>query len=266
MANSIKIGERIGKYRTRRKLTQQELADQVELPRTAITQIEQGKRNISASELAQFSTALHIGIADFFSDIPVTATHDEVRDKKQKSNIRISIPEEVDYTKFKNVLLYILEKCAGKPNVGETVLYKLLYFADFNHYEEHESFLTRSIYRKLPFGPVPLQLDQIFEKMIKDRELQQIKTTYYNFPQTRYFPLIKADLEMLNGSEKETLDHVIDYYSDWSAAAINDYSHMDMPWKATKAGDVIDYELAFYRDPPFSAKNYDYDKPESSEV
>ena len=57
--------------------------------------------------------------------------------------------------KFKNVLLYILERCAGKPNVGETVLYKLLYFADFNYYELYEEHLTGAKYRKLPFGPVP---------------------------------------------------------------------------------------------------------------
>ena len=40
-----------------------------------------------------------------------------------------------DPKKLKNVILYILEKCAGKPNVGETVLYKLLYFIDFDNFE-----------------------------------------------------------------------------------------------------------------------------------
>jgi hypothetical protein len=30
-----------------------------------------------------------------------------------------------------------------------------------------------------------------------------------------------------------------------------------MPWKATKEGGVIDYELAFYRETPFSARVYD---------
>ena len=40
---------------------------------------------------------------------------------KEENNIRISVPQ-LKIDKFKNVLLYLLECCAGKPNVGETVL------------------------------------------------------------------------------------------------------------------------------------------------
>jgi len=47
--------------------------------------------------------------------------------KARKADERISVPT-LKLNKFKNVLLYILERCAGKPNVGETVLNKLLYF------------------------------------------------------------------------------------------------------------------------------------------
>ncbi|MDD4141558.1 MAG: hypothetical protein PHR20_02025 [Bacteroidales bacterium] len=43
------------------------------------------------------------------------------------------------------VLLYILERCSGKTNVGKTVLYKLLYFSDFNYYE-------LAFYRERPFS------------------------------------------------------------------------------------------------------------------
>src|SRR5665811_2454349 len=68
---------------------------------------------------------------------------------------RISVPH-IKLSIFKNVLLYILERCAGKPNVGETVLYKLLYFSDFNYYELYEEHLSGARYRKLPYGPVPV--------------------------------------------------------------------------------------------------------------
>lgn len=52
-------------------------------------------------------------------------------------------------------MLYILERFAGKPNVGETVLYKLLYFSDLNYYELYGEHLTEAQYRKLPYGSVP---------------------------------------------------------------------------------------------------------------
>jgi uncharacterized phage-associated protein len=159
-------------------------------------------------------------------------------------------------SKFKNVLLYILERCAGKPNVGETVLYKLLYFADFNYYELYEEHLTGAKYRKLPYGPVPQKLDTIIGQMMEKNQVQRIKTDYHGYPQTRYIPLVKTDLTLLKASEKEIIDKVIEQYSDWSASAISAYSHKDMPWLASKEGEEIDYELAFYREAPFSVRNY----------
>ena len=154
------------------------------------------------------------------------------------------------------MLLYILERCAGKPNVSETVLYKLLYFSDFNYYELYEEHLTGAKYRKLPYGPVPQKLDTIIGQMMEQGQIQRIKTEYYDKIQTRYIPLAKADLTQLKASEKEVIDRVIQQLSDWSATAISNYSHMDMPWLASKEGEEINYELAFYRDAPFSVRNY----------
>jgi uncharacterized phage-associated protein len=152
--------------------------------------------------------------------------------------------------------LYILERCAGKPNVGETVLYKLLYFADFNYFEFYEEHLTGANYRKLPYGPVPQKLDSIIKQMIDDGQLQRVKTDYHGYPQTRYLPLEKADLTELRASEKDVIDRVITQMSDWSAAAISNYSHKDIPWLASKEGEDINYELTFYREAPFSVRNY----------
>ena len=168
---------------------------------------------------------------------------------------RTSVPI-LQIDKFKNVLLYILERCAGKPNVGETVLYKLLYFADFNYYELYEEQLTGAKYRKLPYGPVPQKLDSIIKQMIDDGYLQRVKTAYQGYPQTRYLPLQKANLTELLASEKEVIDRVIEQMSDWSASAISNYSHKDIPWIASKEGEEINYELAFYREAPFSVRNY----------
>jgi uncharacterized phage-associated protein len=176
--------------------------------------------------------------------------------KSKKSDERISFPT-LQVNKFKNVLLYILERCAGKPNVGETVLYKLLYFLDFNYYELYEEHLTGAKYRKLPYGPVPQKLDTIIGQMMEKGMIQRIKTEYYGKMQTRYIPLTKANLTELKASEKEVIDKVIEQLSDWSAAAISNYSHKDMPWLASKEGEEINYELAFYRDAPFSVRNYE---------
>lgn len=83
--------------------------------------------------------------------------------KSEKLKERISKPT-LQVHKFKNILLYILERCAGKPNIGETVLSKLLYFSDFNYYELYEEHLTGAKYLKLSYGPVTQKLDAILRR------------------------------------------------------------------------------------------------------
>jgi len=68
---------------------------------------------------------------------------------------------------------------------------------------------------------------------------------------------VKPNLTNLRASEKDILDKVIDQYSDWSASAISEYSHNDMPWLASKDGEVIEYELAFYREALYSVRTHD---------
>lgn len=251
------IGQRISELRKSKGYSQGDLAKMLDISRPSLTQIELGKRNILVIELKKIANILSVSIDKLLSSnysLTELVINEEKVDEEPK--LRISIPE-LKVNKFKDILLYILEKCAGKPNVGETLLYKLLYFSDFNYYELYEEHLSGAEYRKLPYGPVPQKLDLIINQMIASKQLKRLKVDYHGYPQTRYIPLIKPDLSSLNASEKDVIDKVIDQYSDWSASAISDYSHKDMPWLASKDGEAIDYELAFYREAPFSVRNYD---------
>jgi transcriptional regulator with XRE-family HTH domain len=237
-------------------LSQEELAKNIRISRPSLAQIELGNRSVNIMELQLLSSVLEFSLDEFVSnEFGIREIEDKAVKNPQKIAERISVPK-LQVSKFKNVLLYILEKCAGKPNVGETVIYKLLYFSDFNYYELYEEHLTGANYRKLTFGPVPHKFDAIVRQMIDKRSLKRIKTEYHGYTQTRYLPLVKADLTQMKASEKEVIDRVIEQMSDWSGTAISDYSHKDMPWLASKEGEEINYELAFYRDAPFSVRNY----------
>ena len=251
------IGQRITELRKMKGLSQEDLAKSVEISRPSLAQIELGNRTVDVLELQKLSMVLGFSLDDFVSkDFSVRQdVQGKAETKAKKTEERISVPT-LQVNKFKNVLLYILERCAGKPNVGETVLYKLLYFSDFNYYELYEEHLTGAKYRKLPYGPVPQKLDTMIGQMMDKGQIKRIKTEYYDKIQTRYIPLAKADLTTLKASEKEVIDRVIQQMSDWSAAAISNYSHKDMPWLASKEGEEINYELAFYREAPFSVRNY----------
>lgn len=257
--SQVQIGQRIIELRKRKQFSQEDLAKLVGISRPSLTQIELGKRSLNIIELQKFAQVLGFSLDDFMSKDFNLETVDLTDDAKEESiTERVSVPS-LQVGKFKNVLLYILERCAGKPNFGETVLYKLLYFSDFNYYELYETHLTGAQYRKLPYGPVPQNLDIIINSMIESDQIQRIKTAYHGYPQTRYLPLEKADLTNLLASEKEVIDRVIEQMSDWSASTVSAYSHKDIPWMASKDGEEINYELAFYREPPFSVRNYKED-------
>lgn len=256
------IGKRIMELRKAKGLSQEDLAKNIGISRSSLVQIELGNRYVDVLELYKLSLLLEFSLDEFLSkDFGKSKKEELVNEKKgkEKREERIVVPE-MSVSKFKNILLYILEKCAGKPNVGETVLYKLLYFSDFNYYEMYEEHLSGSRYKKLPYGPVPKRFETIVNSMIEKAELKKIRTEYFDKIQTRYIPLIKPDLTKLRASEKEVIDRVIEQMGDWSAAAISNYSHNDMPWKASKEGEEISYELAFYRRPPYAVRTYNEDE------
>ena len=252
------IGNRLSELRKIHGLSQLELAKSIHISRSSLAQIELGNRSVNILELQQLSKELSFSLDDFMS-VNFKVQQELINESESESlkvKERIAVPK-LNVKKFKNILLYILEKCAGKPNVGETVLYKLLYFSDFNYYELYEEHLTGAQYKKLPYGPVPQKLNVIINQMIEGGTLKRIKTDYHGYSQTRYLPLERSNLLELKASETEMLDRVIEQMSDWSAAAISQYSHSDLPWEVTGEGKVINYELAFYREAPYSVRNYD---------
>jgi transcriptional regulator with XRE-family HTH domain len=250
------IGQRLMQLRKAKGLSQHDVAIRIRISRPSLAQIELGNRGINIFELQRLAEILEFSMDDFLSVEFQSPEPDSVSAARYRKNRRGTSTPKLKADKLRNVLLYILEQCAGKPNVGETVLYKLLYFSDFNYYELHGEHLTGARYRKLPFGPVPQGLDAIIAQMIVKKQLQRIKTEYHDYKQTRYIPLDKADLTQLRASEKEVVDKVLGQMSDWSAAAISKYSHKDVPWLATGEGEDIDYGLALYREAPFSVRNY----------
>jgi len=252
------IGLRVMTLRKKKGLTQEELAGRIGLSRTSLTQIETGNRSLTVIELHKIAAILSISLDEFLyaGDSGVTeASAPENIPSETKPDNRISVPE-LNVEKLKNILLYILERCAGKPNVGETILYILLYFCDFNYYELYEEHLSGIRYKKLPYGPVPQNLDGILQQMVEARLLKQVNTEYHKFKQTRYLPLEKADLQQFSAAEKEVIDNVIMYMGDWTVSKMNEYIYMDLPWNATEVGDYISCNLAFYRRPPFSVRIY----------
>ena len=252
-----KIGQRIKSLRDKAGMSQDALAKRMKLPRPAISQIESGSRKIATDELLKLSQIFHVPANDLLNPgaEPDVRLHEGKKEKPVKASMRISVPQR-NLQKFKEVLLYILNKVGSKPNIGETVIYKLLYFMDFDFYEKYEEQLVGATYMKNQYGPTPVEFIKIVDQMINHEDIEKVKSGYFNYPQTKYLPLRKPDLTKFRANEIEVIDDVLNRLSDMNAAQISVYSHSDVPWLTTADGETIEYESVFYRTPPYSVRAY----------
>jgi len=253
----------IQQLRKKNNLTQEFLASKIGISRPTYIQIEQGERDLTITEAQKLARVFDIPFEDFLQGKEETKTIIRVEGKKkqtrkEKSEIRISVPQEkVD--KFRQILLHILKKVGGKPNIGMTVLYKLLYFIDFDYYEKYEDQLMGLVYLKNHHGPTPLLFENLIGDMVKKGDVEIVKSKFYQYPQTKYLvnPEIEPNLSILNGQEQKHIDWELERLSDLTANQLSDLSHKDVPWVSAENGKPLDYESVFYRTPETSVREYD---------
>lgn len=247
--------------RKKHDLSQKDVAKHLSIARTTYIAIENNERQLNVDELQKLSELYNLSIQELIEgtekkDVPTKVKiHKNLEKKQSSSNIRIVL-DQTDIGKFKEVFLYVLEKVGGKPNVGETVLYKLLYFIDFDYYEKYEEQLTGATYIKNHHGPTPVDFKVVVDQMIKTDELEQINSKFFNYPQRKYLSHRKPNLSVLSAKELAHIDNVLARLSDKTAKELSDYSHGDVPWKIHKQGEQINYESVFYRDEQYSVRSY----------
>jgi transcriptional regulator with XRE-family HTH domain len=254
------IGKRIKALRETLRISQEELSQRLEMDRASLSLIENDKRSLKADELLLLSRTLNISIDELLSAQATTEVILEkaLMPKDTKKDLRISVPRK-NLKKFKEVLLYILGKVGAKPNVGETVLYKFLYFIDFNYYEKYEEQLIGATYIKNHHGPTPIEFQAIINEMIENKEIEVVKSKYFQHLQKKYLPHRKPDLSVFTANEIKVIDDVLQKLSDMNATTISEYSHQDVPWIVTPEQQKIDYESVFYRTTAYSVREYSND-------
>lgn len=241
------LGTLIKKHREEFEYSQEKLAEKMSLPRSAISLIESGKRDVSSSELALLAKVFDLSIDELL--------YKDKCDKEINLKAKNEKPK-FDKEKFKQILLYLIEKCGSKINVGKTVIYKLLYFIDFDYYELNEEYLTGELYRKIEHGPAPCHFEEIEKELLENKMIFKTVIDYHDYRQIKYIPLVKPNISLLTATEKEIIDNVIERLSSMNANQIEDYSHEDIPYEITADLDIIDYETVFYRKDLHSVREY----------
>lgn len=253
--------DRIRSLRTQLGLTQAEVAEKLNVSRATLAQIEIGLRTLKAMDIIQLAHIFQISVGELLDPKKAPQVKLERGDSSRVSRVkepavRISVPQK-NLKKFKEVLVYILNQVGSRPNIGETVVYKLLYFIDFDYYEKYEEQLVGATYIKNHFGPTPVEFKTIVERMIGDGDIVRVKSEYFKHPQTKYLPTRDPDLGVLSARELEMINEVLDRLAHMNATQISEYSHGDVPWISTADGKPIDYESVFYRTRAYSVRDDD---------
>lgn len=247
------------KLREEGGLSQEAVAKELGMSRPTYIMLEQGKRELTLREASKVARMFDLSVDEIIAGKRRSVHVSLGKTKSPKAvtpEIRIDVPSE-DKEKFKQVLLYVLNKIGGKPHVGMTVLYKLLYFIDFDYYEKYETQLMGAVYTHNHYGPTPVAFTAIVKEMEREDTLETVETKYFRHEQKKYLPHRSPDLSLLSGQEIAHIDATLARLGNKNANELTALSHRDTPWLATKEGEHIPYEAVFYRSSETSQRDYD---------
>lgn len=226
---------------TKRKqagLSQTEVATVLGVSRPTYNKIEKGDIKPTDEQKAILASVLNVSKETVEKD---SFSKEITFDVKIKE-----VPKE-NADRFKQVLLYIISKVGSRPNIGQTALYKLLYFIDFDYYEKYQKYLIGAKYIKNTYGPTPVSFAKIARELKVKGELVEVTSKHFSYDQKKYLVTAEPDVSLLSASELKHIDDELVRLASKSARELSDLSHIDTPWKVAKDKQELNYRHVFYR-------------------
>ncbi len=127
----------------------------------------------------------------------------------------------------------------------KTKLNKLLFYADFAHYANHETSITGLQYVKMQYGPVPSNYER-YQIYLIENDMLEIEEIV--FPDDSSGERLKSkkgpDLSCFSESEVHILTKVKDLFNNVTCKKISDVSHEEEAYIKTQDRSFISYEYA----------------------
>jgi transcriptional regulator with XRE-family HTH domain len=229
-------------------LSQTEVAKSLGISRPTYIKIEKGESKPNEDQKSI--------LANLF-DMSQETLEKNYKENEIPTDIRVrEIPKE-NIEKFKQVLLYIVSKVGNRPNIGQTALYKLLYFIDFDYYEKYQKYLIGATYIKNTHGPSPVSFAKISRDLENKGELVEVNSKFFNYDQKRYLVTSDSDVSLLSASELKHIDDELERLASKTAKELSELSHIDTPWKVAKEKQILNYRHVFYRPDETTVVNED---------
>jgi len=207
-------------------LSQEDIANAINISRSSVVAIEKGERALKSEELGKLAGFLGIDIADLLSQ---------------------EIP---DYKKYREMIIETLRRYtnyAGK-SATKTLLAKLIYLADFAWYYEHLQPMSGMKYRRLQYGPVPDQYFRIIDELINEGKISlEVGNEAQWLNLTRSAQDVPS--QYLSVSELELIDKIAKKWKNSNTKEIVHFTHTQLPWQICREQEYIPYELITQEEP-----------------
>ena len=154
---------------------------------------------------------------------------------------------KINQKKYKNAVLFFAKRIQN-GTLGKLKMMKLLYYLDFDFFEKYGRSITGDQYLRFEMGPVPRMAKKVLDGM-KDKEIKIVKKKVaegYN-DQEHIEALKDFDVNVFTKEELLMLEDVANKWEKFTGSEMKSASHGEAPWIATKPDEVIDYNLAYYR-------------------
>lgn len=217
-----KYVESIKSIRLEKAISQLDIAKKLDISRASYIAMEQGRRELSVSELEKISNILGVSF-------------EELENGKS-----------ANYEKYKQMILAFL-RAGGK--IPKTKLAKLLYFADFSWFYSHLESMSGMQYRKIQYGPVPDAYFRIIDEMFDGGQIQitQTEDGAMLISQTRSGA--KTSLSMVNKEEEKLIKKIEEKWKGKKTAEIVNFTHKQFPYLFARENEIVSYPLFTQEDP-----------------
>jgi uncharacterized phage-associated protein len=156
--------------------------------------------------------------------------------------------------KFRELLLYVSERCARDEKFGKTKLVKILYYSDFLAYGLFGHPITGATYQALEWGPVPRELTAVISKLKRTKQAVIVPRRYYNKTQQVPTPLRRPRLDKFSADEIALVDQVMADLWGENAVEVSSLSHLEEGYRLSALKRTIPYESVFLSsEPPTTA-------------
>lgn len=255
--------EEIRRFRFKYRLTQGELAKLLGLGGASISRYETGKLQDGAHDTLIRLAMDPVKLRELIND-SVGVFSEEKKPKilntiKEEEPIVTSLerfitlnfqnydPDEhsgfkkFDIDRFLNAVLYF---CKG--GVTKTKLNKLLFYADFKHYKEYTVSISGARYAHVPFGPAPSDYDFYYPILTRQNAVEVEEIIYPYFTGENFVAKQEPNLNVFSDTELHILSLVKEFFKDFNATEMSNYSHEEKGYKDTKTSELISYVYGEY--------------------